>query len=316
MTSAALCALDSDSDEPFRSPLNGIIRSVPPRLNPELEKFVVCAADGHKMSPSTKERRPFFLENATIRGRGARYELMRDVLDVLDDFSVEHWLMAGTLLGAVRHGGIIPWDDDVDVAVGPLDSPRLGDVCAALKAPWRSEATWFGYKLFRGDAHWPFVDLFTTQFDAATETVRYASPVARETWPDEWWRVDELYPLRPINFGAERRARLKPPSPNDCWPYLSRSFKDNWRTNARTPVWDHRRERWYDDAKRGAAAADVKLQRADAVCLGHRSLANVGTAVDDYPRPPPPPSDPPSMTTLLGRLTTGGPKPAAVGDKE
>jgi len=53
MTSAALCALDSDSDEPFRSPLNGIIRSVPPRLNPELEKFVVCAADGHKMSPST-----------------------------------------------------------------------------------------------------------------------------------------------------------------------------------------------------------------------------------------------------------------------
>ena len=42
---------------------------------------------------------------------------LRAVSEYLDDHHIEFWLDSGTLLGARRHGGLIPWDDDVDLAM-------------------------------------------------------------------------------------------------------------------------------------------------------------------------------------------------------
>jgi lipopolysaccharide cholinephosphotransferase len=42
---------------------------------------------------------------------------------VCRDEGLRYWLDSGTLLGAVRHGGFIPWDDDVDVKM-PIDDYR------------------------------------------------------------------------------------------------------------------------------------------------------------------------------------------------
>lgn len=51
--------------------------------------------------------------------------VMLRILKVFDAICKKHnldyWLDAGTLLGAARHGGFIPWDDDVDVIM-PIDS--------------------------------------------------------------------------------------------------------------------------------------------------------------------------------------------------
>ncbi len=44
-------------------------------------------------------------------------EFLRIVCRTLDENNLTYWLDYGTLLGAVRHKGYIPWDDDLDIAM-------------------------------------------------------------------------------------------------------------------------------------------------------------------------------------------------------
>lgn len=43
--------------------------------------------------------------------------------------SLRYWLAYGSLLGSVRHGGFIPWDDDTDVVMPVQDYRRLLKIC-------------------------------------------------------------------------------------------------------------------------------------------------------------------------------------------
>ena len=52
-----------------------------------------------------------------------------EIMEEFDRFANEHhlryYLAGGTLLGAVRHGGFIPWDDDVDLMMPRSDYEQL-----------------------------------------------------------------------------------------------------------------------------------------------------------------------------------------------
>ena len=61
------------------------------------------------------------------------YKIMYDFDNFCREHNLQYWVEGGTLMGALRHGGIIPWDDDVDVQMLMDDYRRLKKMKKELK---------------------------------------------------------------------------------------------------------------------------------------------------------------------------------------
>ena len=69
-----------------------------------------------KIPPASGELRQWQLE---------LLDLMKEFDKVCRDNNVQYWLEFGTLLGAIRHKGFIPWDDDIDTSMMKSDSEKI-----------------------------------------------------------------------------------------------------------------------------------------------------------------------------------------------
>lgn len=55
-------------------------------------------------------------------------EMIKYIDKICTENNIEYFLIAGNLLGAIRHKGFIPWDDDFDIAVSKKDFVKLSKI--------------------------------------------------------------------------------------------------------------------------------------------------------------------------------------------
>ncbi len=63
-------------------------------------------------------------------------EILKAVMVILDRHGLRWWADSGTCLGAVRHKGFIPWDDDVDIGMPREDFDRFRAIAPKELPDW------------------------------------------------------------------------------------------------------------------------------------------------------------------------------------
>ena len=74
--------------------------------------------------------------------------MLKKVDAICKEHNIEWWLSSGTLLGAARHKGFIPWDDDIDIVMLRKDAKRLEKILLKM------EDKEFVYQTMRSDVEY------------------------------------------------------------------------------------------------------------------------------------------------------------------
>lgn len=190
------------------------------------------AGEEVRLSARTTAATPAFTSKANVN---AVYQLLKDVVAVLDKNSCPYWLEGGTFLGAKRsdtYPGLIKWDDDFDLGMeigkegcftGAEDDFKKLGICT-LK--W-----YYGYKVFRCEGtpvednpkvNFPFGDIFLVACDGDL------SSYPRTNWYKKCrWDCKDIPATGSCAFGPLELSCI------DSTNYLDRCYGKSWKTKGK-----------------------------------------------------------------------------------
>lgn len=157
------------------------------------------------------------------------YEMLEYLHSFFSKHNIGYVLWGGTMLGAIRNKGIIPWDDDVDIAIHEEDVPKLLSLQKALKMEidMHLRPMWFGYKVcprLKDDdkCQHPFIDIFVLRdkgdgYLVSDHNVEGTDRISVTAWKNR----------KPIPFGNTMYF-----VPSDPSRYLNRTYGRDWSTHA------------------------------------------------------------------------------------
>ena len=201
---------------------------------------------------------------------------LKIVADIGGRVGADLLLVDGSFIGALRHGGPVPWDDDADLALPFWAGVAFLERCAGLAHAFHPDITVrcqrhsVFIKVYVEDAcadndgspcpegpvsqptpkpwRWPYADIFlyrTTSMHWQESTLSGAASPRNHSFP-----LESVFPSRPYYFGG---LTLRGPRADHA-----DAAHPSW-TACRTSQFDHRREAWVS-----GEVADTRLNCCEA----------------------------------------------------
>jgi hypothetical protein len=172
------------------------------------------------------------------------YDTLECVHQVLLEARIRYTIIGGTALGAARHKGLIPWDDDADTAILDDDEQRL----LSLKETFKKRgfvlapAAFVGYRVHHAtltkpraadQARCPFVDIFLLR-DTGSK-YEYVNDDARKEWPQTPLPYGAFDRLINVSFG---HLTVRGLCAEDVKSHLDDNYGKDW-PHVAWREWDH-----------------------------------------------------------------------------
>lgn len=165
--------------------------------------------------------------------RTAFYRLTHVMTELMDRAGIRYSAFAGTMLGCVRHQGMIPWDDDIDFIIPEEDVPLLHGVIDEVQRygikrnptladdPGIYQFLPFGPQIVGDQGGIMGLDVFVvreTHVRRVGAALHHRSDYFRRHYPKQWVLPEEVFPRRRYTFGPLQVWGMQDPT-----GYLERS---------------------------------------------------------------------------------------------
>ena len=157
----------------------------------------------------------------------ALYKMFYEVSQLLEKNGIVYWIIGGTFLGAVRSGGIIKWDDDIDIMIP-------NDYYDKLNKLFKNNDTFYIInriqhcdKIMYRNNNKLFIDVFYGIPNLVNQkiVIDQINLLTIFQWPNDYYYLEDLFPLRKYKFGAYEVY-----GPNKYREFMERNFTKKWNT--------------------------------------------------------------------------------------
>jgi phosphorylcholine metabolism protein LicD len=164
---------------------------------------------------------------------------LQEITRLLSEKGIPFWVDCGTCLGAYRYGGIIPWDNDLDLAAIKEDFENIMHALQALDETkyvvqdWSNRCRPGTYIRVYIKSNRNHIDIYLSAIDAENETLTNILSYGESHFMAESWKIrermfgkpvpfDVIFPLKKAKFDG-----IDIPVPNQIEVYLSYKYGPN-----------------------------------------------------------------------------------------
>lgn len=168
------------------------------------------------------------------------YQMLKDTHEIFERAGIRYSVSSGTLLGMVRHQGLIPWDDDADLVILHEDELKLNKAKDAFNTlgyhciidPWDSSVyriSKIGNPQARGKTvTFPYIDVATVALNTKQKKVMYVNWRMLDYFPTEWFHDYAFFPLKTAKFGPLMLCCVHEPT-----SFLANYYGQSWKSEGR-----------------------------------------------------------------------------------